>query len=249
MKKDTHEKFPIFKPKNVEHFFAKNVRIFYIFTALEVAVLSLFFKQRSLWLFSVPRSYENFQHFGTNSFTLEKMWIFFNWFSFGMILVVLPFCGAATFGQMDRPQIAAQVYGESLSGSTARQCCLLYLAIPSVTFYTLRMTNIWYLAHTMKYFCLRPSAKDQGITWVVVVVVLVHHLFHFLIKRNLRLKNSPQPGFELGTSGSTVLHSTIWAKDILLLFNLKIIHLFQKSSGRPWTSIGRHLFIWDRCCQ
>ena len=124
-------------------------------------VLSLSFKQRSLWLFSVPRSYENFQHFGTNSFTLEKMWIFFNWFSFGMILVVLPFCGAATFGQMDWPQIAAQVDGESLSGSTARQCCLLYLAIPSVTFYTLRMTNIWYLAHTMKYFSFEIDAASN----------------------------------------------------------------------------------------
>ena len=43
------------------------------------------------------------------------------------------------------------------------------------------------------YFCLRPSAKDQGITSVGVVVVvilllllLVLYLVHFLIKRNLR---------------------------------------------------------------
>ena len=34
-------------------------------------------------------------------------------------------------------------------------------------------------------FCLRPSAKDQGITWVVVVLVVVHHLVHFLLKINL----------------------------------------------------------------
>ena len=43
-------------------------------------------------------------------------------------------------------------------------------------------------------FCLRPSAKDQGITRVVLVaavLVLVHHLVHFLIKRNLSEKNSP----------------------------------------------------------
>ena len=35
----------------------------------------------------------------------------------------------------------------------------------------------------MTCFCLRPSAKDQGITWVLLV--LVHHLVHFLLKINL----------------------------------------------------------------
>ena len=39
-----------------------------------------------------------------------------------------------------------------------------------------------------KHFCLQPSAKDQGITCVVVVLVLLH-LVHFLIKRNLREKS------------------------------------------------------------
>ena len=51
-------------------------------------------------------------------------------------------------------------------------------------------------------FCLWPSAKDQGITWVVVVVllvlvlvlVLVHHLVHFLLKINLSEKNIPLLG-------------------------------------------------------
>ena len=39
-------------------------------------------------------------------------------------------------------------------------------------------------------FCLRPSAKDQGITWVVVLVLLVVLLLlvHFLFKRNLSEK-------------------------------------------------------------
>ena len=36
-------------------------------------------------------------------------------------------------------------------------------------------------------FCLRPSAKDQGNTRVVVVVLF--HLSHFLIKRKLSEKN------------------------------------------------------------
>ena len=42
-------------------------------------------------------------------------------------------------------------------------------------------------------FCLRPLAKDQGITSVVFVaiVVVVHHLVHFLFKRNLSEKNLP----------------------------------------------------------
>ena len=61
------------------------------------------------------------------------------------------------------------------------------------------------------YFCLRPSAKDQGITWVVVVLVVavvvlvlvLLHLVHFLIKRNLREKKSPQLGFEPETFRST----------------------------------------------
>ena len=66
-------------------------------------------------------------------------------------------------------------------------------------------------------FCLRPSAKDQGITLVVVVVVvvlvvlvlvlvLVLHLVHFLIKRNLKEKKSPKLGIEPGTSRSTAQH-------------------------------------------
>ena len=90
-------------------------------------------------------------------------------------------------------------------------------------------------------FCLRPSAKDQGITSVVFLVVLVH-LVHFLIKRNLREKNSSQPGFKPGTSRSQVRHSSNWAKETLLFKYLKIIYLLQKSRRRPWTSIGWHLF-------
>ena len=43
-------------------------------------------------------------------------------------------------------------------------------------------------------FCLRPSAKDQGITWVVLVL----HLVHILIKRNLREKNLPSRDSKLG---------------------------------------------------
>ena len=90
-------------------------------------------------------------------------------------------------------------------------------------------------------YCLRSSAKDQGITWNVLLV-LVHNLVHFLIKRNLREKNYPEPGFKPGTSRSTMWHSTNWAKETMLFKCLKIIYLFQISRRRPWTSIGRHLF-------
>ena len=63
----------------------------------------------------------------------------------------------------------------------------------------------WCLEHCVNgYFCLRPSAKDQGITSVVVVVVVVvvlfHHLVYFPIKRNLREKKASELGFEPGTS-------------------------------------------------
>ena len=51
----------------------------------------------------------------------------------------------------------------------------------------------------MSCCCLRPSAKDQGITWVVHLVVL-HHMVHFLFKRNLNEKNYPWLGNELGPS-------------------------------------------------
>ena len=42
-------------------------------------------------------------------------------------------------------------------------------------------------------YCLRPLAKDQGITWVVLVLVL-HHLVHFLLKIILSEKKFSLPG-------------------------------------------------------
>ena len=47
-------------------------------------------------------------------------------------------------------------------------------------------------SNTGWYFCLWPSAKDQGITWALLV--LVHHLVHFLLKINWSEKNSSLPG-------------------------------------------------------
>ena len=49
-------------------------------------------------------------------------------------------------------------------------------------------------------FCLRPSAKDQGITWVLLVLVVVHHLAHFLFKRNLSCTNLPDLELNRGPS-------------------------------------------------
>ena len=56
------------------------------------------------------------------------------------------------------------------------------------------------------HFCLRPSAKDQGITWVVVLVVVLHHLVHFHYKRNLSEKKSPSLGIEPGSFRSSAKH-------------------------------------------
>ena len=95
-------------------------------------------------------------------------------------------------------------------------------------------------------FCLRPSAKDQGITWVVAVllVLLVHHLVHFLLKINLCEKN-----FSLPVNWTGVLLLTSQAHYQLSYGNIvtncwKIICLtleFQKPCRRPWTNIGWHL--------
>ena len=58
----------------------------------------------------------------------------------------------------------------------------------------------------LSYFCLRPSAKDQGITLIVDVVilapvlVLVHHLVQFLFNRNLSEKYLPDWELNCGPS-------------------------------------------------
>ena len=52
------------------------------------------------------------------------------------------------------------------------------------------------VAISMNFF-LWPSAKDQGITWVVVVELILH-LVHFLSKRNLREKILPSWDSNLG---------------------------------------------------
>ena len=54
-------------------------------------------------------------------------------------------------------------------------------------------------------FCLWPSAKDQGFTWVVLVV-LVLLLVHFLFKRNLSEKKSPWLGIKPGSFRSSAKH-------------------------------------------
>ena len=53
---------------------------------------------------------------------------------------------------------------------------------------------------------LLSVAKDQGITLVVVVLVLVvlHHLVHFLIERNFSEKISPWPRFTPRTFCSVI---------------------------------------------
>ena len=65
-----------------------------------------------------------------------------------------------------------------------------------VTYYRLMLIGRKKQLNFFTRFCLRPLAKDQGITWVFVVVLVVvlvvhHHLVHFLFKRNLSEKNIP----------------------------------------------------------
>ena len=65
-----------------------------------------------------------------------------------------------------------------------------------------------YRNKTKNGICLRPWAKDQGITWVVVVLVLVvlHHLVHFLFKRNLSELKYPWLGIKPGSFRCTAKH-------------------------------------------
>ena len=87
------------------------------------------------------------------------------------------------------------------------------------------------------YFCLRTSAKDQGITWVVVVCVLVHLLVQFLIW--IKQKKFPDIWIELLTCYTTVLYSINWATETQIILMQKNF----KSRRTPKTSIGRLLVI------
>ena len=87
-------------------------------------------------------------------------------------------------------------------------------------------------------FCLRPSAKDQEITWVVVFLVLVlvvfHLLVHFLIVRYLREKNSPQPGFEPWTSDAgwlirSVVRDAAWSSQTKAVFANNMVRFLKFS--------------------
>ena len=99
----------------------------------------------------------------------------------------------------------------------------------------------WLEVWTEQYFCLRPSAKGQGITWVVVVLVLVlHHLVHFLFKRNLSKKISLTEHW----TRVHMFHSQVlihWATESYLFLKWKLIPISRR---RPWTSIGGHLFFY-----
>ena len=85
-------------------------------------------------------------------------------------------------------------------------------------------------------FCLRQLAKDQGITWVVHVVL--RHLVHFRLKK-FKWKKSAWQGIDPGSFRSTAKNlSTELQSHILFLCKLISI-----TRPRPWTSIGRHLFF------
>ena len=73
-------------------------------------------------------------------------------------------------------------------------------------------------------FCLRPSAKDLGITGVVIVLFLFH-LSHFLFKRNLSEKILPDWEIEPGSFGAPAKHSVNWATPTLIHLLQKIIYL------------------------
>ena len=105
---------------------------------------------------------------------------------------------------------------------------------------------IWWFAPPKWSICLRPPAKDQGITWVVLVSVVLCNLVHFHLKINLSEKNFSLPG--------------IWTKVLLLpsqalyqmsidtlihwyrmmenyLFNLRISKTTQQTLDQYWSTL------------
>ena len=92
------------------------------------------------------------------------------------------------------------------------------------------------------YFCLRPLAKDQGITWVVVVV-LVHHLVHFLSKRNLSKKNLPDWklnwGLQIHSQALYPLSNCLIVTQIvkIYLFNLRMSKTMPQTLDQYWSTL------------
>ena len=94
------------------------------------------------------------------------------------------------------------VWGLSLVDFWALDLRLHFLQLSSF-WWIIRQLFAWRYHHltlSTIVFGLRPSAKDQGITWVVVVLllVLVHHLAHFLLKINSSESNLSLPGNRTG---------------------------------------------------
>ena len=98
-----------------------------------------------------------------------------------------------------------QVIFEDLSQVESQLC---YCKTTTMTY---ELDNV--AGYIIKTNCLRPSAKDQGITWVFLVL---HHLVHFLLKINLSEKISPFLGIEPGLSCSPDQHSINLAMAILI---------------------------------
>ena len=87
-------------------------------------------------------------------------------------------------------------------------------------------------------------AKDQGITRVVVVVVVavLCHSSHFVNKRNLCETNYPKPGFKPGTFTIPVKSY----RDIVTLLFEKLKD-FKKPRRRPCASPGSSFILKREC--
>ena len=82
------------------------------------------------------------------------------------------------------------------------------------------------------YFCLRPSAKDQGITSVVLAL-----LVHFLFKRNLSEKNLPDRELNQGSSDpkpstSPLSHSGVDINDVRI-----DLYILPQTLDQYWSTL------------
>ena len=91
------------------------------------------------------------------------------------------------------------------------------------------------------HFCLSASAKDQVITWVVLVVVL-HNLVHLLFIRNISEKNFSLPGNRTRDLLLPAKHSINWAIASLIqngwifLFKLRISKTTLQTLDQYWST-------------
>ena len=154
---------PVLWPATVICTFMDVLSLRRLFKLLKLAAWKFFFSSRKFKKDSLGKKC---RRSGANYFALK---------SFSKLQLILSICKFLSFSLKLRLFLSFTIKLRMISISHS-----LFLSRFNFSLYPFFLYH-WHFI--IVYFCLRPSAKDQGITWVVVVVVLVVvlHLVHFLI--------------------------------------------------------------------